>query len=150
MNHRREIPEILEEINRENPFRTPKNYFGDFPARLQHRIDQESRAGTPPRPRTIDFLKPALSLAAAFAAVIMLVYWPVQFINRHQEAGDLVTIEDNALIHEFINLFENMDDNTFFALLEEGKSYDIPETETLEEYLMSSYSEFDILIETLK
>jgi len=148
MNHWEEIPNKLNEINRELPFRVPRDYFKDFPARLQMKIDQSESAEGKSRPRFIEKIKPALSLAAAFAAVFMLVYWPVSIVNKSQTSSYDNLLNDAGNHYDFINLIEQLDDNTYYTLLMEESAPDGLETETLADFLHSVYSDYDILIET--
>lgn len=148
MNHREEIPEKMNEINRELPFRAPRDYFKDFPARLQMRIEQEESAVGKPHPRFIEKIKPALSLAAAFAAVFMLVYWPVSIVNKNRTSGFEDRINGSGTQYDLINLIEQIDDNTYYTLLTEESFPDGLETETLADFLQSAYSDYDILIES--
>lgn len=149
MNHREEIPAKLNEINKELPFRAPKDYFKDFPAMLQMKIDQAESAEGKSRPRFIEKIKPALSLAAAFAAVFMLVYWPVSIVNKTQTAKYDDRLNDTGIHYDLINLIEQLDDNTYYTLLTEESVPSGLETETLADFLQSVYSDYDILIETL-
>lgn len=148
MNHREEIPKKLNEINRELPFRAPRDYFKDFPARLQMKIDQADPAEGKSKTRFMEKIKPALSLAAAFAAVFMLVYWPVYIVNKNHNASNEDRLNDAANQYELINLIEHIDDNTYYTLLTEESSPDGIETETLADFLHSVYSDYDILVET--
>lgn len=148
MNHWEEIPSELNGINREFPFRAPKDYFKDFPARLQMKIDQSELAEGKSRSRFIEKIKPALSLAAAFAAVFMLVYWPVSIVNKNLTSGSEKQLNDTSTQYDLINLIEQIDDNTYYTLLTEEPSSSGLETETLADFLHSVYSDYDILIET--
>lgn len=148
MNNRDNISPKLAGLKKELPFKVPQKYFDDFPARMQHRLEQEKQASSKTKTRVIDFIKPALSLAASFAAIFILVYWPVKTINNKQNASNNTDRIEQVVSDDFINLFEMFDEETFYALLEKEPNGDYLETETLVAYLADNYSEYDIFIET--
>lgn len=148
MNNRDNISPKLDGLKKELPFKVPQKYFDDFPARMQHRLEQEKQATSKTKTRVIDFIKPALSLAAGFAAIFILVYWPVKTLNNRQSASNTTTRIEQVVSDEFINLFEMFDEETFYVLLEKEQNGDYLETETLVAYLAENYSEYDIFMET--
>jgi hypothetical protein len=143
------IPKKLTEAGQELPFTVPNRYFDDFPARLQARLDQETHKTVAVSPmRWIDYLKPAMGLAAAFAAVFLLVYWPAKLITNQESLS--VRSSVNGYDENLINLVEHVDDNTFFSLLEGSSSKVSVDADELENYIASNYSDFDIYLETQK
>jgi hypothetical protein len=148
MNNRDNISPKLAGLKKELPFKVPQKYFDDFPARMQHRLEQEKQASSKTKPRVIDFIKPALSLAAGFAAIFILVYWPVKTLNNRQSASNNTNRIEQVVSDDFINLFEMFDEETFYVLLEKEPNGDYLETETLIAYLADNYSEYDIFMET--
>lgn len=148
MNNRDNISPKLAGLKKDIPFRVPQKYFDDFPARMKHRLEQEKQVSSKTKPRVIDFIKPALSLAAGFAAIFILVYWPVKTINNKQNASNNTDRIEQVVSDDFINLFEMFDEETFYVLLEKEPNGDYLETETLVAYLADNYSEYDIFIET--
>ena len=149
MNNRDNISPKLESLKKDYPFKVPQNYFDDFPARMQQRIEQEKQSISKLKTRIIDFIKPALGLAAGFAAIFMLVYWPVKTLNNRQMEATNIQVEQ-VLTDDYINLFEQFDEETFITLLEKQPNGDYTETESLVAYLASNYSDFDIFMETNK
>ena len=147
MNNRDNISPKLEGLKKDIPFKVPHKYFDDFPARIQQRLEQEKQASSNTKSRIINLLKPALSLAAGFAAIFILVYWPVKTINNRQNASNTIGVEQVAS-DEFINLFEMFDEETFYTLLEKEPNGDYLEMETLVTYLADNFSEYDIFMET--
>lgn len=148
MNNHDNISPKLASLKRDLPFRTPRGYFDDFPARMQHRLEIEKQSATKSKTRIIDLIKPALGLAAGFAAVFFLVYWPVKVLNQNQISENPRSVTELFLPDELINLFERMDEQTFYALLEDEPEVYTMETETLAAYLAASYSDYDVFIET--
>jgi hypothetical protein len=138
----------LQEAGRDLPFRVPQQYFDDFPSRLQSRIAQESQSAMAKNIRFIDYLKPALGLAAAFAAVFMLIYQPAYMITNQVAISKNATT--NNLDEKVINLVEHVDDHTFFSLLENGASTEKIDNEEIETFIAANYSDYDIYLETHK
>ncbi|MFA5326199.1 MAG: hypothetical protein WC384_00270 [Prolixibacteraceae bacterium] len=62
--------------NRENPFQTPDHYFDSLEDRIMGRIEHSTKKKTSAS-RVYLMLKPALGLAASFALVYLLVYYPI-------------------------------------------------------------------------
>ena len=139
----------MREAGKQLPFSVPKGYFDDFPARMQARLDQENHPSvTVTSLRWIDYLKPALGLAAAFAAVFLLVYWPAKMITNQ----DLLSVQSQVTGYDesLINLVEQVDDNTFFSLLEGNNNNVKLDADEIETYIASNYSDYDIYLETQK
>lgn len=137
----------MQEAGKDLPFSIPSRYFDDFPARLQARIDQETSFGKPKSLRFFDFIKPAIGLAAAFAAVFVLVYWPARWMTNQTAYS---ARNQNSLNERIINLVEHVDDQTFFSLLENKEKTEVIDYETLENYMAANFSDFDIYLETHK
>ena len=78
MDELKEIAPKLSKMKQESPFGVPDNYFDDFSARLQMKIETEKTILPNQQNRIIQFLKPAIGLAASFALIFMLVYWPLK------------------------------------------------------------------------
>ena len=135
----------LSKIKNEVPFRVPKNYFDDFSARLNTRLEAEKIAVPKLQNRVIQFLKPALGLAASFALIFMLVYWPLKNFNSNQEAKNALEMDYSDV--EYINMVEDIDESLFFALLEEP-SKEVFTDEDIASYLQTNSSEYEIYTET--
>ena len=150
MNNKDHISPKLEGLKKELPFRVPAHYFDDFPARMQHRLEMEKQSETKPKTRVIDLIKPALSLAAGFAAVFVLVYLPVKTIHNRQTAENNTSPFEQVISYDFTNLFENIDEQTFYALLENEPDADALGAESLIAYLADSFSDYDVFMETQK
>jgi hypothetical protein len=153
MNKLKEIAPELSKLKREQPFGVPDNYFDDFSARLHHRLETEKQALPQPKNPFIRYLKPALGLAASFALIFMLVYWPVKsFLPNYQAKTNTymeTTNEDDA----FLTFIEKLDENSFFALLQESQSIEEIvngdfNDEELMSYLSSNVSDYEIYLQT--
>lgn len=147
MDELKNIAPELSKLKKEAPFGVPENYFDDFSARLQMKLEAEKKTLPSQQNRIIQFLKPALGLAASFALIFMLVYWPLKSFTPSEVAtNDNIQIEmPNS---EYINIVEGMDDNSFYALLEEpAESVEFNDEELLN-YLSANVSDYDIYLET--
>ena len=133
----------LSKIKKTNPFKVPDNYFDDFSARLQIRIEAESKAGAVKQNRIIHFLKPAIGIAASFGLIFMLLYWPVTSILPDKLAG---TKNTNSISkdYDFEIYVEGIDENSFYALLEEPNSNGGLAGDDLVKYLSDNISEYEI------
>lgn len=133
----------LSNQSKETPFRVPDRYFDDFSARLQTRIEGESRI-VPNQPnRFIRILKPALGLAASFALIFLLVYWPVKTFTPNQSAENQA--EDSNLTYwDYINSIYDAGD--VFSLYADGESEGtIITDEDMADYIPAAqYSEFEV------
>ena len=136
----------LAKLKKENPFGTPDKYFDDFLPQLQMKLEAEKQLVPPQQNRFIRFLKPAFSLAASFALIFMLVYWPLNNFMSNQSAEN--HIEQDMDDMEYLNMVEGIDENSFYALLEEPNTSTEFTDADLESYLVANVSEYEIFNET--
>ena len=137
----------LSKLKNEVPFRVPKNYFDDFSARLNVRLEAEKMNIPKPKNRIIQILKPALGLAASFALIFMLVYWPLKSF-KPSEVTQNVNSESEITDYEYQSMVEGMDENSFYALLSEpAQKVEISDDDLLN-YLSASISDYDIYMGT--
>lgn len=137
----------LSKIKKENPFRVPDNYFEDFSARLQIKLEAEKNAIPKKQTRIIQFLKPAIGLAAGFALIFMLAYWPLNKFTPNQEANNGNTDTD-LLDMIYASMVEEIDENSFYALLDEPNGAVEFSDEDLAHYVNINSSEYEIYSET--
>ncbi len=139
----------LSEIKKENPFGTPDNYFDDFSARLHARLEAEKKVVPTKQSRIIRFIKPAIGLAASFALVALLVYWPVKMYLSTEIADN--NIQPYSYEEEFSSMVvESIDENSFFTLLGEQEDGIEFSEEDLMSYVSSNISEYEFYTETYK
>jgi hypothetical protein len=124
----------------QNPFRTPDNYFESLEDRIMGNIKDQTKKKSSST-KIIQFLKPALSLAASFALIFMLGYYSVNtfllkdtaqieqtdttvtdFLNEYPI--NLSSIDDNSLINAIFtdetNVFAETNPDEFLAYLSSG------------------------------
>lgn len=102
-----------------NPFRTPDYYFESLEDRVMGNIEYQKKKESSST-RIIRLLKPALGLAASFALVYVLVYYPINTFLLKDTAKTAVTdtITADWLNEYSINLTsvdENLIVNAIFA-----------------------------------
>lgn len=137
----------LSEINKENPFRVPEGYFDNFSARLQKRIQAEKVAVPVRRNIVVRYLKPAIGIAAGLALIVSLTYWPLK-----KQAADQITLngttEEITTDMLLANWVEGIDENSFYALLEEPKVTSQLSDEDLASYVNSNSTDYELYSET--
>lgn len=140
-------------IDKELPFRVPENYFDDFSARLQSKLYTEGEALPQQRKGVIRYLKPALGLAASFALIFMLVYWPLKSFLPEYIARTHTTIQQDTEMEEYMPSLEQIDENSFFSFIAETVA-GTEETEAdfndeeLLSYISSNVSEYELYLHT--
>ncbi len=141
----------LSKIKKETPFRVPEHYFEDFSARLQMKLDAEKMEVPKKQRKIVQILKPALSMAAGFALLFTLAYWPLKLITPNQQANN-TNIEIEIDINEMLyaNMVEGIDQNSFYALLDEPNNSAQLSDEELAVIVNSNSSEYDIYSESIK
>jgi hypothetical protein len=147
MDELNKIAPELSKIKKENPFRVPENYFDDFSARLQMKLEEEKQGSTEKQNRIIQFIKPALSLAAGFALIFMLAYWPLKTFTPNQVASN-INNEMNESEMYYASLVESMDENSFYAMLDGTNGTTQFTDDDLVEFVNRNSSEYEIYSET--
>lgn len=132
----------LSKLKKENPFGTPDKYFDDFSARLQMKLEAEKKVVPIQQNRIIRFLKPAIGLAASFALIFMLVYWPLNTFLPDKVANNNSQPDLDEM--EFLSMVEGIDENSFYALLEEPDGTIEFTDDDLIHYLSANVSEYEI------
>ncbi len=132
----------------ESGFTVPEGYFESFGERLNQRMEEVQR---PSRYISmLNYLKPALGLAAGLALLLTLYLHP--FVSQKQAVIiDVQNATDLSLIEEtdpLLNTYSSMiSDGQFFSALSEMEEYDASKIskDGLAEYLVSNCSDFEIL-----
>lgn len=142
MDELKNISPKLSKLKKENPFGTPDKYFDDFSARLQMKLEVEKKIVPIQQNRIIRFLKPAIGLAASFAIIFMLVNLPLKRFMSHQVANS--NIETELSETDYLSVVEGIDENSFFALLDEPDNGIEFSDEDLLSYVSANTSEYEI------
>jgi hypothetical protein len=147
MDELRKIAPELSKLKKENPFRVPENYFEDFSARLQERLETEKTEVPKNQNRVIQFLKPAIGLAAGFALIFTLSYWPLRIFTPNEQAENITIINSESEML-YASWVEGIDENSFYAMLDNPNgSVDFTDDD-LADFVNTNSSEYDIYSET--
>jgi hypothetical protein len=143
----------LEDINKDHVFKTPENYFEDFPDRLQKRIQETEKDKKVPIIR----LRTILNIAAAAAILVFAIFGINQLNNNSKSVDQLLSnVSSEALINYLVEseisadeLLENLD-ASIIALDEYPLSDEIIPSESIdEEALDDLLDEYEIEMEYL-
>jgi hypothetical protein len=146
MDEFKNIAPELSKLKKENPFGTPDNYFDDFSSRLQTKLESERMIIPKQQNKIIRFLKPALGLAASFALIFMLVYWPLKTFMPNQVASNAEIFDVSEM--DYMSIVEGIDENSFYALLDEPNNSIEFSDEDLLSYVNTNVSEYEIYLAT--
>ena len=92
-------------------------------------------------------MKPAIGLAAGFALIFTLSYWPLRIFTPNEQAKNLNTgnSESEMLYASWV---EGIDENSFYAMLDNPNgSVDFTDDD-LVDFVNTNSSEYDIYSET--
>ncbi len=148
MEELKNIAPELSKLKKENAFGTPNHYFDDFPARMQMKLEAEKNVVTKEEFKIINLLKPALGLAASFAIIFMLVYIPVKTFMPKEQIIQVTASDDYS--DQFHTILEELDENSFFALLESDEDEESFSEDELVAYVSSNFSAYEIFEYTEK
>lgn len=95
----------LEDINKDNIFKVPDNYFENFPERLQKRIEETEQQKKTPVIR----LRPIINIAAA-AVILMFVVYGITQINDNSTSIDQILSEISS--EDLVNYLVESDMST--------------------------------------
>ncbi|WP_319265557.1 hypothetical protein [uncultured Draconibacterium sp.] len=142
MEELKNIAPNLSKIKKENAFGTPKHYFDDFSARMQMQLEAEKHVADKKEFKIINLLKPALGLAASFAIIFMLVYIPLKtFIPQEQVIQTTASTDYND---QFETILEELDESSFFSLLDGNDSEVNFSDDDLIAYVSTNFSAYEI------
>jgi hypothetical protein len=143
------IENLFGKFKKTEPFRVPEGYFETFPDRLKMRIEEDKYLSG--KRSLLYYLKPALSVAASIALVILLVYVPFKkfvpsdtgFIAQNQNS--LTNTDSSGTIPiAFISYFSEGQFLTAFSEMSALESEKIS-SDKLADYIAASYDDFDII-----
>ena len=95
----------LEDINKDNIFKVPDNYFENFPERLQKRIEETEQQKKTPVIR----LRTIINVAAA-AIILMFVIYGITLINDNSTSADQILSEISS--EDLVNYLVESDMST--------------------------------------
>lgn len=136
---------------KKNPFRTPDNYFDSMEDRVMRTIQHEEKTkNSSSAGKVYRLLKPVLGLAASFALVFVLVYYPINYFSSDKlvktQPTDTVTTEPNDF---YSILISAIDENALVDALskEETTMQEEIDADELIAYLSSDMNDIEIYSE---
>mgnify|MGYP004705111817 CR=1 FL=1 len=152
VNDLKNIAPVTSKIKKEFPFGIPDNYFASFSDRLQYRLHAEEEVLPQKKKTIIRYLKPALALAASFVLVFMLVYWPISVFLPDFLAQTNTATEQEIEMDTYLSSFEQIDENLFFAIIndltEEKETEEDFNDDELLSYLSANVSDYELCLHT--
>lgn len=145
------IENLFGNLKNGQPFRVPEGYFETFAKRLQTRIEAEEQ---PAKKQSLFlYLKPALSMAASIALVMLLVYVPIKkffpatqsYVTQQKSTTD--SIDKISVLPVPDEFFSYFSEGQFVSAVADMKTID-SETlspDSLGDYIAANYSDFDII-----
>lgn len=143
-------PEFLKRP-KQNPFKTPENYFDSLEDRIMHSVENEEKTKkSSGAGKVYRLLKPVLGLAASFALVFVLVYYPVKYFSSGKlvktQSTDTTTNEGNDFYSVVIS---SIDENALVNVLvsEDEISQEEINPDEVIAYLSSDMNDIEIYSE---
>ena len=143
MEELKNITPNLSKMKKENPFGTPKHYFDDFSARMQMQIEAEKHVADKEEFKLIKLLKPAFGLAASFAIIFMLVYIPLKTFTPQNQVIE-TTVSAKFSDTHMQSILEELDETSFFSLLESDEKNETFSDDDLVAYVNSNFNAYEI------
>ena len=110
-------PEFLKRP-KENPFRTPNHYFDSIEDRVMGSIQFEAKKKTTSGTgKLFQLLKPVLGLAASFALIFVLAYYPIKYFSPKSMVKTQTT---DTTAHDEMDAY-----SLNFALIDESSLVDV-------------------------
>ena len=133
---------------KKNPFRTPEGYFDSVEDRIMGGIEPSKKTKTTST-RIIQFIKPALGLAASFLLVGLLVYSPIKsLLLKNGTKSGIAQSSATDLLDDYSLNLTSIDDNALAnaIFLDESNVTSLDSNEVLA-YLSSNLNDVEIYSE---
>lgn len=133
---------------KKNPFRIPEGYFDSLEERILEGIEPSTKTKTTST-RIIQFLKPALGLAASFLLVGLLVYSPVKtMLLKNNTKAEIAQSSATIVLDDYSLNLTSIDDNTLVSAIfsDESSNQSLDPDEVLA-YLSSDLNDVEIYSE---
>lgn len=115
MKERKDIWDELENQPSNPPFKVPDGYFNTLEERIEAKIKEEAEPVSS-KGKIIRMLKPALAMAASFALVFLLVYYPLSvFLPAYLAKNADTPLEQNQPESEEDILFSYLSISAYSA-----------------------------------
>lgn len=144
-------PDFHDQSNK-TPFEVPENYFDHLEDRIEARIASETESISPKR-KLMRMMKPVLAMAASFALVFLLVYYPLSvflpnYLARNIEvpAEQTDTLSADEIIISYIST-SGQSDYDILLYDEEELEEIVIDSEEMFTYLDLAMNETEIFAE---
>jgi len=141
-------PEFMKR-GKPNPFRTPDRYFDSIEDRIMGVIKHSAKSKTTFN-KVIQFLKPALGLAASFTLVFILGYYSINhFLPKGMIKSEVAVITSTSTVDDSTLNFSSIDDNTLINAIFSDETSNVSEIkpDDMLAYLSSGMNEVEIYSE---
>lgn len=143
-------PEFMKRPKK-NPFRTPDHYFDSIEDRVMGTIENENKKKSASgSSRAFQLLKPILGLAASFALVYVLAYYPFKYFTPKEmvKAETTDTIVNDSL-HNYAFNISFVDENSLVNAIFGDEAADSTQvnSDELLAYLSSDMNDLEIYTE---
>ena len=133
------------------PFDVPDDYFNSLEDRIEGRIASETESISP-KGKLIRMMKPILGMAASFALIFVLVYYPMSvFLPDYLAKNANIHVEESDSLSENEELFSYilMSDQSLYDILnnETEQADEKIDAEEILDYLSIAMNETDIYAE---
>jgi hypothetical protein len=132
-----------------NPFKTPDHYFESMEDRIMAGIKQAENPKTKSA-KIIQLLKPVLGLAASFALVALLVYYPINYLMlKTASKTEIVQSSSTDAFDSYSLNIGSIDDNTLADVIfsDETSNDSLTNPDELLAYLSSGMNDIEIYSE---
>lgn len=154
MNDNNETYNELNKTGNENPFTVPKNYFEEFPEKLNKRLKEEQKDD---KPNVISLMKPYLAAAAIFIGLFFA--WSIVLEVYIDDTPNKVAFVEDDTVNDFDNFIEeelySIDEDIIWEVynnpdeIESNASLASIETESLIDYLSDEDIDYETITERL-
>jgi len=122
----------LSEMNKENPFNVPDNYFNDFYTNLESKINKLEIDERPIKKSNIHYLRPFLAIAASFLIIMMtLQYWPMLKMSNTIAKTEQITTDE--IDNDYLDIIsDNYSFSSYYTMLSEPVDKDLNSDEIIE------------------
>lgn len=135
-----------------SPFKVPDGYFETLEERIEARIVSETE-GISTKGKVIRMIKPILGLAASFALILLLAYYPLRvLLPKYLAEQATEKVDKNASVSEDDMMFSyfTLSDESLYEVLDVDSTAQMSDSINADEmldYLSTAMNETDIYTE---
>lgn len=151
MNNRDNIWSGGENESAHSPFKVPDGYFETLEERIEARMASETKSIST-KGKVIRMIKPILGLAASFALVLLLVYYPFRLLPSFIAGQDTTKVDKSDSVSEDDMIFSyfTLSDESLYEVLDSNltaQTSDSINADEMLDYLSTAMNETDIYAE---